>query len=89
MIKQTYRVFYRQWLDYFDFLEVKVALPNVVWGKYGISDKLYFGDCLNAKFRGYFVDFKTHAGLIRDAYGWTFDLAVFGFGIQAHRQWSY
>lgn len=88
MIKQSYGVFYKQWLGYFDFLEIKVTLPNVVCGKYGISDNRDFIRSING-FRGYFVDFKTYAGLIRNVYGWTFDLSVFGFGIQAHRQWSY
>ncbi len=89
MIKQTYDIYHRQWQDYFDYATVSLVLPEILLGRWGVSDAVYREMFRGPESKGYFFNFRTCIGFRRDNSCWNVDFLIFGLGFRIVRQWSY
>ena len=93
MHKQTYEVYYKQFGDYFDYIRVNVTIPEIVLGKFVISDVERINDTIyhssSVPSKGYYLGFNTNIGMKIDRYIKSFDIIIFGFGITITRQDGY
>ena len=86
MIKNTYRVFYKQWKDYFDHFSVFIHLPEVSFGRFGISETVPFAWDRKPVF---VLDFTSTFFIKKDPDLFCFSLKVLGFGFTILRQWGW
>lgn len=87
MIKQTYRIFYKEYESELNYWEINFVLPEIIFMKYGISDRAawHWRDndksfSLNLGFSG---DLEKTDDLFR------VKIFIFGFGFEATHCFGY
>ena len=87
MIKQTYKLIYKEWGNCFDYFQLSFSLPEVVFGKRGISDMQAY-DFYREKSK-IVLDFSS-ALFFKKAFGFFFfEFKILGVGFSVVRQWDY
>ena len=82
MIKNSYRVFYKEWTDRFDYFSVYAHLPEVTFGRFGISDAPFGWDRKSV----FVLDFPSSFLMKKDSDFFYFSFKVLGFGFTISRQ---
>ena len=83
MIKNSYRIFYKEGKDRFDYLSVYVHLPEVTFGRFGCMSDEPFGWDRKSVF---VLDFDSALLMKKDPDFFYFSFKVLGFGFTISRQ---
>ena len=87
MIKQSYQVYYKEWDDTFDYLRVSFLLPEIAFGKFGISDERPFS--FWEKKTTFALDISSSFCLKKEADSFFLSIRVLGIGFSIIKQWGY
>ena len=86
MIKNSYRIFYKEWKDCFDYFSVYAHLPEVSFGRFGTSETVPFGWERKTVF---VLDLTSAFTIKKDPDFFCFSFKVLGFGFTISRQWGW
>lgn len=89
MLNNKYPIFYRQWKDYFDFLEISILLPEITFKSVGISTRLKNEAFSNGDRTPFSLSFETRISLESSLTSKVFRFVIFGFGFEATRMTGY
>ncbi len=89
IIDNKYSVFYRQWKDYFDFLEIDVILPEVVFRGVGLSTRLKNEAFCDGDQTSFLLSLETRVSSEYSSNAKAIRCVILGFGFEVVRRTGY
>ena len=87
MIKQSHQIYYKEWDNTFDYVRVSLLLPEIAFGKIGISDERSFS--FWEKKTTFALDINSSFCVRKEVDSFFFSFRILGIGVSIIRQWGY